>query len=423
MPRRRPDLPPSLPEQVVDRPALLNECLDHLHQAPVLGFDTEFVGEDSYRPELCLVQVATAERLYLLDPLGCGPLDRFWELLLDPGRTIVVHAGREEVRMCRHAIGRPPHAVFDVQVAAGLVGFNYPIGYAGLVQELLGARAHKGETLTDWRRRPLTPSQMKYAFDDVRFLLPVWNRLTELLRRHGRTDWADEEFAAFVRWAVTDEPSIEKWRKLKGLGGLNRRELAVVRAVFEWREDLAARINRPPRFILRDDLIVEIGRRTPTRAEEIQSLRGLPHREVEPILEAVRRALVLPPGELPVAVEREFDPPHVVTLSTLLGVALAEWCARMRLAPNLVATTQDLKALVRARQPGGPAPATSSLASGWRDKAVRPHLEAILDGTTAIRVVNPASPTPIALHPLGDEPGPTLPEARSESPDEPGVEV
>lgn len=143
MSRRRFAIPP-LPEQVVDRPDQLAELVRHLRATPVVGLDTEFVGEDSYRPELCLVQVSTPDRLAIIDPFACGPLDDFWEVLLDPRRTTVVHAGREECRMCHFAVGRPPAAAFDTQIAAGLVGFTFPIGYAGLVQEVLGCVPVKG---------------------------------------------------------------------------------------------------------------------------------------------------------------------------------------------------------------------------------------------------------------------------------------
>ena len=136
----------------------MTACLEHLGKSPAIGFDTEFVGEDSFRPELCLIQIATAEQLFVIDPFSVGPLEEFWKLLLDPARTTVVHAGREDIRLCFFQAGKPPADVFDVQVAAGLVGLTYPIGYAGLVHELLGQRMTKGETLTDWRRRPLLPA-------------------------------------------------------------------------------------------------------------------------------------------------------------------------------------------------------------------------------------------------------------------------
>ncbi len=400
MPRRRPFQPKPLPEEIVADPAQLADCLDYLETVSVLGFDTEFIGEDSYRPELCLVQVATAERLFLLDPFGCGPLDEFWDLLLDPDRTAIVHAGREEVRMCWFGSGRPPAKLFDVQIAAGLVGKSYPMGYAGLVQEILGARTGKGETLTDWRRRPLSKAQIRYAFDDVRYLLPIWERLRARLEDLDRLSWADEEFAAFVRRSVADDPAIERWRKIKGAGGLARRELAVVRAVFGWREEFAARLNRPARVLLRDDLIVEIARRIPMTAEEVAPMRGVPRGEAEAIATAVRAAVGLPEDAWPEVMERDHDPPHVGTLSTFLGVLLADLCGRRHLAPNLVANSSDLKALVRSRQGGSRTVPETGLAAGWRAVAIRPYLEAVLDGRVAVHVADPRAAAPLAVRPI-----------------------
>ena len=164
-------------EQIVTQPEDLAEVCAHVAASRQFGFDTEFVGEDSYHPRLCLVQVATDERLFLLDPLSCGPLDAFWNLVVDPARTVVVHAGREEVRLCRLWTGQTPGNLFDLQLAAGLVGLTYPLGHGPLVGQLLGVRLSKRETRTEWRRRPLTPEQIRYAFDDVRWLLPAWAKL------------------------------------------------------------------------------------------------------------------------------------------------------------------------------------------------------------------------------------------------------
>src|SRR5438067_184868 len=118
-----------LGEEIVSQPDELAACCEYLAGCPQLGFDTEFVGEDSYHPRLCLVQVATEEKLFLIDPLSAGPLDAFWKLIVDPARLVIVHAGREEVRLCRLWAGQPPGNLFDLQIAAGLIGLPYPIGH------------------------------------------------------------------------------------------------------------------------------------------------------------------------------------------------------------------------------------------------------------------------------------------------------
>lgn len=392
---RRPFKPQPLPEISVTDEYGLVDAVAHLRLTPAFGFDTEFVGEDSYRPELCLIQVSTPERLMLIDPFTCGPLDEFWALMHDPKRVVVVHAGREEVRMCRFSSGRPPVNLFDVQIAAGLVGMTYPIGYAGAVQEILGVRLSKGDTLTDWRRRPLSASQVRYAYDDVRYLLPIHAKLTAKLTKLNRLSWAAEEFREFIGRATGDEVTVERWRKIKGIGALNRRELAVVRAVFGWREQVAERQNRPARSVMRDDVLLEVARRGAKNVDELQHLRGVPRFDTAGILAAVRDAMQLTPAECPERIVGDIDPPQVGTLGSLLSVVLSDLCEHRKLAPNLVCTQQDLKDLVRARLPGNRLPEDSPFADGWRATAIRAALEEVLDGRTSVRVANPQSADPL----------------------------
>jgi len=238
---------------------------------------------------------------------------------------------------------------------------------------------------------------MRYAFDDVRYLLPVWKKLTERLKRLKRAEWAEEEFQTFVSKATGDEEAAaERWRKVKGIGGLDRRGLAIVRELFQWRDRFAERINRPARHLLRDDLIAELSRRGPSKLEDLSSYRGVPRGELALILEAIQKAKSMPLEECPVPESRESDPPPIVMLGNLLGVVLADWCARNSLAANLVASGSDLKALVRSvvsRQPQPDIPLTR----GWRAAALLPELEGILNGRIAVRIVDPGSSRPLEL--------------------------
>src|SRR5262249_54063782 len=134
-------------EATVSSPDELAAFCRDLARQPVFGFDTEFIGEQSFVPDLCLIQVATPNQLTLIDPLSVGPLDAFWALVSNPGTTTIVHSGREEIRMCRRGGGRPPGNVFDLQVAAGLVGLGFPLGAGPLIQAVTGERLKKGETL------------------------------------------------------------------------------------------------------------------------------------------------------------------------------------------------------------------------------------------------------------------------------------
>ncbi len=386
-----------LPEEIVSTPEQLAVCCAHLAGHAHFGFDTEFVGEDTYHPRLCLIQAAAPDRLFLIDPLSTGPLDAFWRLVVDPGRVVVVHAGREEVRLCRLGAGETPGNLFDLQLAAGLIGMAYPLGHGPLVGQVLGVHLSKGETRTEWRDRPLTPEQIRYAFDDVRFLLRTWEKLSGRLEKLGRAEWAREEFERLTRTASPEEPAAEeKWRKLRGIGSLDRRRLAVVRALFQWREETAARTNRPARAIVRDDLIVEIARRNPTQERDLQTLRGLPRRDLAAIVQAVVQARELPLEECPAAMERDQDPPQVLLTAGILTAVLGDVCARLCLAPNLVASNQDVKRLVRARFLGAALPADVPLTQGWRAAAILAELTAVLDGRRLVRIADVTAPAPFA---------------------------
>src|SRR5439155_7305133 len=157
----------------------------------------------------------------------------------------------------------------------------------------------------------------------------------------------------------------------------------------------ARRVNRPPRMLLRDDLIVEIARRAPRTLDELGSVRGLPRGQPVAILDAVRRAKSLPTDELPELEVRDNDPAHVILLGSLLGVVLADLCARKKLAANLVASGQDLKAVVRATAFGQPLPDVP-LTRGWRGQVILPELHAILNGSHAVRVAKLSSAAPLA---------------------------
>ena len=238
-------------EQLVTQPDQLAACVEKLNQAQCFGLDTEFIGEASYHPQLCLIQVATPESLFLIDPFAVGALDAFWSAVVDPANEVIVHAGREEVRMCYLACGRAPANLVDLQLAAGLARLHYPLGHGPLVKEVLGITLSKGETLTEWAARPLTKSQIHYAFDDVRYLLAVWGKLSAHLDKLGRREWLKEDVARMVLGAKPHAPddssASEKWRKLRGVGGLDRRRLAIVRELFHRREETAAKSNRPAR--------------------------------------------------------------------------------------------------------------------------------------------------------------------------------
>src|SRR3954466_2403621 len=233
-------------EPLIATPSGLAELVSPLRASGRFAFDTEFVSEETFEPVLCLVQVATRERLAAIDALAVRDLSHFWDVVIDPDVEVVMHAASEDLRICRFKTGKVPRRVFDVQIAAGLVGFGYPLSLGNLVAQALRITVAGGETRTDWRRRPLSAPQLRYALDDVRHLLDLADSLSVELANWGRTSWAEDEFAQFLA-AIQNRVEEERWRRLPGLHQLSRRGLEIARRLAEWRFEEARRTNRPLR--------------------------------------------------------------------------------------------------------------------------------------------------------------------------------
>jgi len=387
--------------QEITNQGQLQEYCGELSRSGSIAFDTEFVSEHTYRPVLCLVQVAAEGQPALIDAMAVADLTPFWEAIAQPGHHTIVHAGRSELEFCLRAIGRRPAGLVDVQLAAGLAGVEYPASYGTLISKVLGGGPQNHETRTDWRRRPLSPRQIDYALDDVRHLHPVYDALHAKLSRLGRLPWIEEEMAAWQD-EVERGLSEERWRRVSGSSGLDGRRLAIVRELWRWREAEAQRRDQPPRRVLRDDLLVELARRGTADPSRIRAVRGLERgdlrRVVQQIAACIERALALPDEEYPRVDRREREPKNSV-LGQFLFAALASICRGAQLAPNLVGTPGDIRELMAHRTAGEPSRRRKPprLARGWRAEVVGRLFDDLLAGKTAIRVEDPTSDHPLVF--------------------------
>jgi len=228
----------------------LDAAVAELGKASRLALDTEFMRERTYYAQPCLIQVASDRQCYLIDPLVELRLDALFEVLGDRTKLKILHAARQDLEVLLHADPRGsgaglPVPVFDTQVAAALIGLAPQIGYAELVARRLGHSIDKGQTRTDWARRPLSPEQLAYAADDVRHLLELHSALGADLAELGRSEWLREDMSAVedvARYRIAPE---EAWRRLKGLSRLTPRQRAIGRALAAWREQRAITNDRP----------------------------------------------------------------------------------------------------------------------------------------------------------------------------------
>lgn len=393
-------------EHLVTTETRLAEMCEQLASAEAIAFDTEFVAEHTYKPVLCLVQVAAGEFRAVIDALAIRDLKPFWQLLARPGHVTIVHAGREEVNFCLESVGQPPAGLWDVQLAAALVGCEYPAGYGNLVRDLCGEAPHKRETRTDWRRRPLSARQIEYALDDVEHLEPIRQRQSARLEAKGRADWFKAEMDEWLSDIIAAREG-QRWRRVAGSSGLSRRELAIVEALWHWRDAEARRRNRPSRTVLRDDLIVELARRRSADVKQIQAVRGLERhdlqKQVRSLAAAISRALELPREQCPETITRDTKP-QLTLVGQFLQTALSSICRAAEVAPALVATADDVRELVAYRLDGNNSQRQPPrLTQGWRAEVVGRTLDDLLTGKLAVRIDDAGSPKPLAIVPLGDQ--------------------
>jgi ribonuclease D len=376
-------------ETILSTDQLERFCSD-IANVPVIAFDTEFVSEDCYRPELCLVQVAAGSRLAIVDPYPIERMDSLWDLISTPGRVVIAHAAREETRFCYRYTGKPIAGLFDTQLAAGFVGMEYPASLGTLVQRLAGKTLPKGETRTNWRHRPLSAEQLEYALQDVTDLETMYKSLSSSVHRMGREGWVEEETATRQQ-EVIDAENRENWRRVSGASGLNPRQLETIRQIWLWREEVAKTTDQLPRRVMRDDLIVELAKRGSADPKKLRHIRGLERRpyidQYDEIAEAIRIALETPDDKLP---RRPKGSRKSVSpmLAQFLSTSIACISRQQKLAPPIVGNADDVRELLGYELDHDDQDPLPSLLQGWRGDIVGKSFRKLLSGDLAIRIAD-----------------------------------
>jgi len=269
--------------QLVTTDDQLRALCETISSAETIAFDTEFISENTYRPQLCLLQVAAGPTLAIIDTLSVGDLTPFWQLVCEGNHKTIVHAGREEMGFCLRAIGKIPANLYDVQIASSLIGLEYPAGYRTLVKKILQESPAKDQTRTDWQRRPLSKKQLQYALGDVLYLEEMERKITAQLEKLGRRSWLQEEMQSWIE-QVCESHERKQWRRVSGISGLSRRNKAIVRELWFWREKTAEKRNLPVRRVLRDDLIIELAKHPTSNSDQITSIRGMDRGDLRKVI-------------------------------------------------------------------------------------------------------------------------------------------
>ncbi len=373
----------------------LGAFADRARAAGKIALDTEFIGEGRYRALLCLIQLAVpalddgGKLIEVFDPLD----ERFdgtplATVLADPEVQVVVHAGRQDIALARRVLGTEVVNVFDTQVAAGFAGMSAQSSYESLLAEMLKVRVAKTASFTRWDLRPLSEEQIAYAREDVEHLLELAAELERRLRDLGRLGWACEECEVLQRTSDERDPDVifERLPRLRGLSAAAR---TTARELVRWREQTAAREDRPVQSVLGDAALIEIAKRRPKSKGELEQIRGAAganvRRRGSELLALVRRASELPPDEAPVLART--TPPRAADVPL---IALGEALLRARaldanVAYELLASRADLQAIVGAWRTGEQEADVRTL-RGWRRELAGGELLELLDGAISMSV-------------------------------------
>lgn len=355
-----------------------DQLVDELVDAGAYALDTEFHRERTYVPRLALVQVATKNRIALVDPLAVDVAGM--KRAFESSTTCTIHAGSQDLEILETVCGEVPQRIFDTQIAALFSGYR-ATSLAKLVDDLLEVQLDKSAQLTDWTRRPLPEAEQRYAASDVAHLLDLRDVLIARLEEEDRLSWAEEEFER-LRQRDRSRPDPETlWWKLRGKSKLRGKARGVAQELASWREQVAERENRPPRTILSDMALLSLAHRP---ARDIRDLRGVRNldpkrfKHTDDLLNAIGRGLELPAHQLRLPPRKPENLPQVDGVITLCLAWLSQRAREERIDMSVLGTRDDVTELVLRQR--------SRLTKGWRQTLVGHELESIIDGRAALCV-------------------------------------
>ncbi|WP_456404541.1 ribonuclease D [Thiolapillus sp.] len=371
-------------ELFIDNAQQLQDFVDKAANSDWLAVDTEFLRERTYFPKLCLIQVANDKLAAAIDPIALDDLGPLQNLLMNPNIEKVFHAARQDMEIFLNEWEVLPQPLFDTQPAAALLGLGDQVGYGKLIQQVLKTELPKDHSRTDWSRRPLDKAQLRYALDDVIYLGQAYLKMKSQLEQAGRLSWLDAEFKTLTSPQTYSLEPMDMWKKVKGRQHIKGVKLAILQALAAWREEQALAKNLPRRWIIKDDVLLEIARRTPGNAQELERIRGVDagfvKKSGQAILELIDNARQLPKDRWPRDKRPAARPtPQQEATLDLLGAALRLIAHEAGLSPQVIASRKDLLALLNKDD-------NCALLKGWRKSLAGEPLQDLIAGKRQVVV-------------------------------------
>lgn len=368
--------------------ATLSEFCARLECADYIAVDTEFMRENNYWADLCLVQLASPDEAAAIDPKADGlDLAPMLRLLVDTDVLKIFHAGGQDIEIVHNMTGKTPSPVFDTQIAAMALGMGEQVSYINLVESMSGAKLDKGARFTDWSRRPLDKRQLDYAVGDVTHLIQLFPKLLARLKKTGRGEWLDEEMARLTAPEnYVNDPEMA-WQRIRP-PSRKPEVLGRLKAIAAWREIEAQRRDLPRGRIIKDETLADLAAHPPANQEELGRVRGLSKSWTSNdigarLMDAIARATPLAEDDIP---NREHGKPRLgseaALVADLLKLLLKIRCKEADIAPKLIGRSEHLEALAAGIRDGLP------LMTGWRYDIFGRDALALVEGRLSFAVLN-----------------------------------
>ena len=364
-----------MPEAIwIDRSDDLAALARALERQVSIGVDTEFLRERTFFPKLCLLQLRAAGQIWCVDTLNVGSLDALMPALTASDTPKLIHAARQDLEALYLTTQRVVSPVFDTQIAAACIGMKPQVGYAELVKTLLDVAIPKGQTRTDWSKRPLTRAQLEYAADDVLYLSDVAALLETRLRELGRESWVLEDCLELQDRRLYEPDLGLAWERLRGIGQLPAEPRSRAKALAVWREKLARERDLPRSWILADAAIFSIAHANPASPAALEAVQPMNEKFAASLLAALRESSVTAADHEPIQDARP-TPEQKAVLDRLSKIVDAR-ASELSVSGEVLAPRGELKALAMGT-PAGSLRSTRAL-TGWRKQEIGDRLLAAL---------------------------------------------
>ncbi len=367
--------------QWIDNSSETRDAIQEISKESHYFLDTEFHREKTYFPQLALVQIASANQIYIFDPTRID-VALFAELF-QQNSVCVLHAAQQDLDVLSQSVGAVPSSILDTQLLAGFLGFTQP-SLASLLQSFLRITVPKGDRLTDWLRRPLTRDQLNYAASDVAYLPELLDQISVRLAEKGRTEWAHEACEELRLRKTGPQAPEDSWLRVKDVRTLKGRARWVARSVSQWREERAMDLDIPPRHVLSDIAVLGIAQRAPRTADELLQCRGVDNRHVngqngKALLESIKRGVAdSSEGDLSFPSSDSDDLDKTMRpAATLVSAWVTELARTSELDAGLLGTRKDINELLS----GAP---HARMRHGWRAEIVGNDIEDLVSGRKAL---------------------------------------